>query len=114
MTTIFNVLVFSLAILPFGIRAVSEGRIALRRLRVNLSYLKRDKSRYAYLEKFSLNLLGFLTCRLSSPSLTILVFTVNTISGALASSATQGHLVGAGKSLAGEKKIREKKSQEGE
>lgn len=35
-TTIFNVLMFSLAILPFGIRAIAEARIALRRLRVYL------------------------------------------------------------------------------
>ena len=39
MTTIFNVLLFSLAILPFGVRGISEGRIALRRLRVNIWYL---------------------------------------------------------------------------
>lgn len=32
-TTLFNVLVFSLAILPFGIRSLAEGRIALKRLR---------------------------------------------------------------------------------
>ncbi|KAJ7381467.1 hypothetical protein OS493_001605 [Desmophyllum pertusum] len=32
-TTIFNVLMFSLAILPFGIRALAEARIALKRLR---------------------------------------------------------------------------------
>lgn len=38
-TTIFNVLMFSLAILPFGIRAIAEARIALRRLRVYLWYL---------------------------------------------------------------------------
>ncbi|KAL9976502.1 hypothetical protein ACROYT_G013811 [Oculina patagonica] len=31
--TIFNVLTFSLAILPFGIRAIAEARVALRRLR---------------------------------------------------------------------------------
>lgn len=33
MTTLFNILVFSLAILPFGIRSLAEGRIALKRLR---------------------------------------------------------------------------------
>ena len=53
-TTIFNVLLFSLAILPFGIRSISEGRIALRRLRVNLRYLKVATSRFAHLEKFGL------------------------------------------------------------
>jgi len=40
--------------------------------------------------------------------------TVKILYGILSSSATQGQLVGAGKSLAGEKKIRAKKSQEGE
>ena len=34
MTTIFNVLVFSLAVLPFGIRAIAEARIALKRVQV--------------------------------------------------------------------------------
>ena len=46
-TTIFNVLMFSLAILPFGIRAISEARIALRRLRVNLGYLKEAMTLFA-------------------------------------------------------------------
>ena len=46
-TTIFNVLMFSLAILPFGIRAISEARIALRRLRVNLRYLKEAMTLFA-------------------------------------------------------------------
>lgn len=35
MTAIFNVIIFSLAVLPFGIRALAEGRIALKRIQVN-------------------------------------------------------------------------------
>lgn len=34
MTTIFSVIIFSLAVLPFGIRGIAEARIALKRVQV--------------------------------------------------------------------------------
>ena len=62
MTTIFNVLLFSLAILPFGIRGVSEGRIALRRLRVIICYL------VTVMMKVSM-----LTCRITSAEMAAVI-----------------------------------------
>lgn len=34
MTAIFSVIIFSLAVLPFGIRGIAEARIALKRVQV--------------------------------------------------------------------------------
>lgn len=35
--SIFNVLIFSLAVLPFGVRALAEAKIAIGRLKVSVT-----------------------------------------------------------------------------
>lgn len=52
MTTIFSVIMFSLAVLPFGIRGIAEARIALKRVQVfkfnPIKTVKLNKLSYNY------------------------------------------------------------------
>ena len=51
-TTIFSVIMFSLAVLPFGIRGIAEARIALKRVQVfkfnPIKTVKLNKLSYNY------------------------------------------------------------------